>query len=99
AASTPITSPETSLEIFQRLSPSTDRINTGLVKITPRVSARAVAEEIKTRMWPVATALTRSDSAKAEKAFWLKVKPIGIMFTSGVMVAFAAGAVILYQVL
>jgi len=99
AGATLITSRETFLEIFEQFSASTDRINAGLVKIAPGVSARAVAEEIKTRMWPVATALTRSDSAKAEKTFWLKVKPIGIMFTSGVMVALAAGAVILYQVL
>ena len=43
--------------------------------------------------------MTRSDRARAEQAYWLKVKPIGIMFTSGVLVAFVAGAVVLYQVL
>jgi putative ABC transport system permease protein len=97
AGATLITSRETFLEVFKQASP--DRINVGLVKIAPGASARGVAEEIKTRLWPVATALTRSDSAKAEQTFWLKVKPIGIMFTSGVFVAFMAGAVILYQVL
>jgi putative ABC transport system permease protein len=97
AGATLITSRETFLEVFKQGSP--DRINLGLVKIAPGASARAVAEEIKTRLWPVATALTRSDSAKAEQSFWLKVKPIGIMFTSGLLVAFVAGAVILYQVL
>ena len=97
AGATLITSRETFLEVFKQAS--ADRINVGLVKIAPGASARAVAEEIKTRLRPIATALTRSDSAKAEQNFWLKVKPIGIMFTSGVLVAFAAGAVILYQVL
>jgi putative ABC transport system permease protein len=97
AGATLVTSRETYLEVFKQGSP--DRINLGLVKIAPGASARAVAEEIKTRLWPVATALTRSDSAKAEQSFWLKVKPIGIMFTSGLLVAFVAGAVILYQVL
>jgi putative ABC transport system permease protein len=97
AGATLITSRETFLEVFKQAS--ADRINVGLVKIAPGASARAVAEEIRTRLRPIATALTRSDSAKAEQNFWLKVKPIGIMFTSGVLVAFAAGAVILYQVL
>jgi putative ABC transport system permease protein len=97
AGATLITSRETFLEVFKQAS--ADRINVGLVKIAPGASARAVAEEIRTRLRPIATALTRSDSAKAEQNFWLRVKPIGIMFTSGVLVAFAAGAVILYQVL
>jgi putative ABC transport system permease protein len=97
AGSTLITSRETFLEVFKQASG--DRINVGLVKISPGASPRAVAEEIKKRLWPIAIALTRSDSAKAEQNFWLRVKPIGIMFTSGVLVAFVAGAVILYQVL
>jgi len=48
---------------------------------------------------PAATAVTRGELSAAEQHFWLKVKPIGIMFTSGVLIAFIAGAVILYQVL
>jgi putative ABC transport system permease protein len=97
AGATLITSRETFLEVFKQASP--DRINLGLVKIAPGTSARAVADEIKTQLWPVATATTRSDSARAEQAYWLKVKPIGIMFTSGLLVAFVAGAVVLYQIL
>jgi putative ABC transport system permease protein len=97
AGATLITSRETFLEVFKQAS--ADRINAGLVKIAPGASARAVAEEIKTRLWPVATALTRASLSGKEQRFWLKVKPIGIMFTSGLLVAFVAGAVILYQVL
>jgi putative ABC transport system permease protein len=97
AGATLITSRETFLEVFKQAA--ADRINVGLVKIVPGASPRAVAEKIKTRMWPNATALTRSDRAEKEQNFWLNVKPIGIMFTSGVLVAFVAGAVVLYQVL
>jgi len=97
AGSTLITSRETFLAVFKEASG--DRINLGLVKIASGASARAVAEEIKSRLWPVATAWTRPDRAKAEQRFWLRVKPIGIMFNSGVLVALVAGAVILYQVL
>jgi putative ABC transport system permease protein len=88
---------ETFLEVFPQAAG--DRVNLGLVKIAQGASPRAVAEKIKTRLWPGATALIRSDRAEAEQNFWLNIKPIGIMFTSGVLVAFAAGAVILYQVL
>jgi putative ABC transport system permease protein len=98
AGATLITGRETFLNIFQGTA-SADQINVGLIKLAPGVSPRAAAEEMKRRLWPVATAVTRSELARAEQRFWLKVKPIGIMFTSGVLVAFLAGAVILYQVL
>jgi putative ABC transport system permease protein len=97
AGATLITGRETFLEIFKNMS--ADRVNVGLVKVRPGASVHDVAEEIKVRMWPIATAMTRPEGAKQEQAFWLKVKPIGLMFTSGVLVAFVAGAVILYQVL
>jgi putative ABC transport system permease protein len=51
------------------------------------------------RLWPEAIAVTRAALSKAERRYWLNVKPIGIIFTSGVLVAFIAGAVVLYQVL
>jgi len=58
-----------------------------------------VQGEMKKRLWPVASALTRAEISSIDQRFWVKVKPIGIMFTSGVLVAVVAGAVILYQVL
>jgi putative ABC transport system permease protein len=51
------------------------------------------------RLLPEVRALTRDDLGRRERQFWLKVKPVGIMFSSGVAIAFIAGAVILYQVL
>jgi putative ABC transport system permease protein len=97
AGATLITGRDTFVKVFN--GTSVDRPNAGLVKLAPGISPRAVAVEMKKRLWPVATAVTRSELASTEQRFWLKVKPIGIMFTSGVLVAFVAGAVILYQVL
>lgn len=97
AGATLVTGRDTFLEVFKEASP--DRINAGLVKLIPGTSPQAAALEMKKRLWPVATALTRAELSGKEQRFWLKVKPVGIMFTSGVLVAFAAGAVILYQVL
>jgi len=92
-----ITGRDTFLEVFKEASP--DKINAGLVKLVPGTSPQAATLEIKKRLWPVATALTRAELSAREQRFWLKVKPIGIMFISGVLVAFVAGAVVLYQVL
>ena len=97
AGATLITSWETFLEVFKQASH--EQINLGLIKIAQNATPRDVVAAIKSRVWPVATALTRADFAKAEQKFWLKVKPVGIMFTTGVLVAFVAGTVILYQVL
>jgi putative ABC transport system permease protein len=58
-----------------------------------------VAREMARRVAPEARVLTRAQLNAMEQDFWLNTKPIGIMFTSGVLVAFTIGAVILYQVL
>jgi putative ABC transport system permease protein len=97
AGSAIITSRQTFLDVFREASH--ERPNIGLIKIAPNASPRKVASEITARMSPVAIALTRSEFLNNEQAFWLKVKPIGIMFHTGVFVAVIAGIVILYQVL
>lgn len=97
ALATLITGRDTFLDIFKEASP--DRINVGLVKLIPGASAEAAALEMRKRLAPVATAMTRAELSGKEQRFWLKVKPIGIIFTSGILVALVAGAVILYQVL
>lgn len=97
AGATMITSRETFLRVFREADP--ERINVGLVKLLPGASPKAVAQEIETRLGPAATAVTRAELSRAEQRYWLEMKPIGIMFTSGVLVAFIAGAVVLYQVL
>lgn len=97
AGATLVTGRDTFVDIFQEAS--ADRINAGLVKLAPGISPNEAAAEMRRLMGPAATAVTRGELSAAEQHFWLKVKPIGIMFTSGVLIAFVAGAVILYQVL
>lgn len=92
-----IASRDTFIRVFKEAS--VDRINLGLVKLAPGTSVDRAAAEMKKRLWPEATAVTRRELFDSEQAFWLHVKPIGIMFSSGVLVAFVAGAVILYQIL
>jgi putative ABC transport system permease protein len=98
AGATMVVGRDTFLEVFGNEA-SVDRISAGLVKIAPGVSPRTVAADLNQRLRPVASAFTRADLSRAEQRFWLRVKPIGLMFVSGVLVAFLAGAVVLYQVL
>lgn len=97
AGATLVTSRDTFLRAVDFAS--ADEPNLGLVTLAPGVSPTLAAEEAKKRLWPVATALTRAELAASERHYWLKIKPIGLMFTSGIVIAFLAGAVVLYQLL
>ena len=97
AGATMITGRETFMRTFTNAS--SELINLGLVKIAANASPKTVAETIRAKIRPVATAFTRAEIMAAEENYWLQVKPIGIMFTSGLVVALIAGGVILYQVL
>ena len=97
AGATMVTSRETFLRIFEEAD--AEQVNAGLVRLASGVPAETAAGSLNQRLWPEAVAVTRADLSRAEQRYWLNVKPIGIMFTSGVMVAFIAGAVVLYQVL
>jgi putative ABC transport system permease protein len=98
AGTTLVTGRDTFFQIFPtRATP--EMINLGLVELAPGVSADQAAAEMNRRLAPAVRAVTRAEIVAAERSFWLTVKPIGVMFNSGVAVAFIAGAVILYQVL
>lgn len=97
AGATMVTGRETFLRIFG--DADDEKINAGLVKLLPHASPEATVRDINRRLWPEATAVTREDMVKSERRYWLEVKPIGIMFTAGVVIAFVAGAVVVYQVL
>ena len=91
AGATMVTSRETFLRIFEEAD--AEQVNAGLVRLASGAPAETAAGLLNQRLWPEAVAFTRADLSRAEQRYWLNVKPIGIMFTSGVMVAFIAGAV------
>lgn len=73
--------------------------NLGLVKVTPGADVAAVAAALRKRLSSDVVVATKKDIIEREQNYFVNVKPVGIMFQVGVIVAFAAGAAILYQIL
>jgi putative ABC transport system permease protein len=71
----------------------------GLVRIGADADAGQVVEAIRAELPDDVLVLSRREIIEREQFFWVNVKPVGIMFRVGAMVAFIIGAVILYQVL
>jgi len=71
----------------------------GLVKVAAGADAAEVAARLRATLPRDVAILTRDEQWHGEQHFSLDVKPVGIMFTSGLALAFVVGAVILYQIL
>jgi putative ABC transport system permease protein len=76
-------------------------VNIGLVKLAPGADEATVIAGLErtfqragdVKVW------RRADLEAKEQHFFVRIRPLGIMFSSGVLLAFAVGAVILYQIL
>lgn len=88
-------------DTFERLQgPSTSRFaNLGLVKVEPGADVATVMAALRARLPNDVVIATKADMMKREQNYFINVKPVGIMFRVGMVVAFAAGAAILYQIL
>ncbi len=73
--------------------------NLGLVKVAPGADVAQVAAALRERLPADVVIATKADIIRREQHYFVNVKPVGIMFQVGVVVAFAAGAAILYQIL
>ncbi len=71
----------------------------GLVRITANADPGQVIEMVRAALPEDVMVLSRREIIEREQFFWVNLKPVGIMFRVGAMVAFIIGAVILYQVL
>jgi putative ABC transport system permease protein len=76
-----------------------EQVSIGLLKLGPGADADAIVLALKRLLPPDVEAKKRSNLESYEQHFWVSVRPLGIMFSSGVVLAFAVGAVILYQIL
>jgi putative ABC transport system permease protein len=76
-----------------------DDVSVGLVKFQPGADPTATLEALRTVLPDDVEVWSRSGVEENERDYFMRRKPIGIMFSSGVVLAFIVGAVILYQVL
>jgi putative ABC transport system permease protein len=76
-----------------------ETVSIGLVTVEPGQGIETVMAELRRVLPPDVQVLRRSSLEEIEQNFYVKVKPIGIMFSGGVLLAFIVGGVILYQVL
>jgi putative ABC transport system permease protein len=76
-----------------------DQISLGLITVEPGRTVEAVAAELRRLMPADVKVMLRSELEAHEQNFYVDIKPVGIMFSAGVLLAFVVGAVILYQIL
>jgi putative ABC transport system permease protein len=84
-----------------RVSPGTSReaVSLGLIRLAPGASVQAMMASLADRLPPDVKVWSRRDLERNEQRFFVEIKPIGLMFFSGVLLAFAVGGIILYQIL
>ncbi len=86
---------------YCRLYPgrSREKVSLGLVKIQSGVATDAAVQELRAALPDDVEVWPRARLEAYEQNYFMNIKPIGIMFTSGSLMAFAVGAVVLYQIL
>lgn len=88
---------ESFLRIFEERS--RDEIELGLIRLESGAQASAVASRLRPRLPDDVRLWSRSELRAQDRRFFMGDRPIGLMFTSGVVLALLVGAVILFQVL
>jgi putative ABC transport system permease protein len=71
----------------------------GLVTLEPGVDPIAVRDAIRAVLPDDVLVLTREEWIEREKSYWMETTPIGAVFSFGVVVGLAVGAIIVYQIL
>jgi putative ABC transport system permease protein len=71
----------------------------GLLRLTPGADPKAVARRLRAALPDDVQVMTRGELERSEQRYFVRGRPLGIMFSGGVLLAFTVGAVILYQIL
>lgn len=76
-----------------------DRPGVGLLQLSPGTNVDAVVTALRAQLGPGVRVWPRDEMEANEQRFFVRLRPIGLMFFSGVLLALAVGAMILYQIL
>jgi putative ABC transport system permease protein len=83
--------------IFPRRSP--EQVNLGLVTLKPGADPENVASALRAALPSGTQVFTRAGLTRHEVAYWTTKTATGVIFGSGLVVAFVVGIMILYQTL
>lgn len=86
--------------LYDRLYQGQSRKATlGLLRMKPGADPAQVKQALRQALPADTLVFTRDELIRHEQDYFVTVKPVGIMFQAGVIVAFIVGVVILFQVL
>ena len=85
------------LRLFPEREPS--EIDVGVVKLRPGLTPAAVQTSFQELLGKEVKVLTKEQFAEVEQLYWRTATPIGIVFTSGTVVGFFIGFIVVYQIL
>jgi putative ABC transport system permease protein len=86
---------------FLRLLPfrGLDRANLGLIQLKPRIEPDAAAAALRKSLGSDIRVFTRPELEAHETTYWTTRTSVGLLFGSGLLVAFVVGIMVIYQVL
>ena len=86
---------------FLRLFPfrSLDRANLGLIQLKPGTDPDAAAAALRKSLGSDVRIFTRPELEAHETAYWTTRTSVGLLFGSGLLVAFIVGIMVVYQIL
>ena len=88
---------EESFQFYTRRN--ANKVTFGLVQLKPGEDPSVVATAIRDRIPPDTRVFTRAEILEYERAYWLKRTAVGQFFYFGVVLAFAVGAIFIYQMM
>jgi DevC protein len=78
---------------------SREAVSLGLVRLAPGARLATVRAALEERLPADVKVWSRRELEAHEQRYFVEIKPLGLMFFSGVLLAFAVGGIILYQIL
>ncbi|MGH7058987.1 MAG: FtsX-like permease family protein [Stellaceae bacterium] len=86
---------------FVRLFPyrSLDQVNLGVVRLKPGADPAAAAGALRQALGSDIQVFSRAQLERQETAYWTTRTSVGLLFGSGLLVAFVVGIMVVYQVL
>ena len=71
----------------------------GLIRVRPGADADQIAKKLAAALPADVRFVPMAEFQEQEKVYWLRVSPIGFVFTAGLLMGLVVGSVVVYQIL